>query len=224
MKFITKQDENDLLPNYIDIQLAEVKELAINGQLTDEYFQLQSVYYHLLELYISSKFDVDGLEQKLIIENIRQVEDNEKDIYQYLSNHNYFYIRNTLYVEKLPKEIINVLINTIPNELTSELSEMINLTYKEVITTSDFKMERFDTSYGPLSNSYSAANDDLVIGFRTAEEDESLYENEDEWFKDYMRRRAIITDLLHNLPKEISSKLNVNCKIIEYFEESVKKK
>lgn len=224
MKFITKQDERDLFPGSIDISLAEAKGLAINGVLTEQYFQLQSIYYHLLKLYIGSKVDLVSWEKNLMKENIKPVAEGDKDIYQYLSDYQYFYIRNTLFVEKLPKEIIIKLININSEELTVELSELINITFKDVIASTDWKLDDFNLHYGPLSSEYMAGNKDLIIGFRCAEEDDSLYESEDKWFEDLNRRRYIIDQLCEQLSEVLTLNLNVNCRILEYFEESVKKK
>lgn len=224
MKFITKQDESDLIPGSIDISLAEAKGLAINGVLTEQYFELQSIYYHLLELYIGSKIDLVSCENNLMKENIKPVAENDKDIYQYLSDYQYFYIRNTLFVEKLSNEIIAKLININFEKLTEESLELIKETFKDVITATDFNLDEFNLHYGPLSSDYMAGNKDLIIGFRCAEEDDSSYENEDKWFEDLNRRRYIIDQLCEQLTKVLTSNLNVNCRIIEYFEESVKKK
>lgn len=224
MKYITKKDEQDLIPNAIDIKLAESKGLAKSGQLSEEYFALQSIYYNLLEQYIDTLVDFNSIEDTLSKHNTRKVNEEEKDIYQYLSNHNFFYIRNTLYVEKLPKEIILRLLSTMPEKLDSELLNIVSQTYKEVIRTDDLNIDDFEISYGPLSPSYNASNKSLVIGYRNAEEDENLYSDEEAWFEDFTKRRAFITEILKNTESYLKSKIDVSCSVIEYFEESVKKK
>lgn len=52
----------------------------------------------------------------------------------------------------------------------------------------------------------------------------AIINTEDEWFEVLNRRRYIIDQLCEQLSKVLTSNLNVNCRIIEYFEESVKKK
>ncbi len=224
MKYITKEDVNDFIPSRINISLAESKGLALNGELRDEYFLLQSIYVNLLEIYLSSLFNIESIEQKLSSANFRSVEDEEKDIYQYLSNNKYFYIRNTMYVEKLSNEDIKLLLSKKDEVSDPNLISIICKTYKDVITTDDFKMQEFNISYGPQTGSYFKPNNSLVIGFRLAEEDESLYSSSDEWFKDYCARRQYISNLLPKLEEEFNSKINCECSILEYNEESVKKK
>lgn len=224
MKYITKQDEEDLMPNSIDIKLAESKGLAASGQLSEDYFTLQSIYYSLLEQYIDTLINIKAAENLLEQNNIRKVPEEEKDIYQYLSNHNYFYIRNTLYVEKLPKDIIVKLLSQVPEKASEELLAIVKQTYKEVIRTDDMNIQHFDINYGPATPSYSASNEALVIGYRNAEEDEDLYENEDKWFEDFTKRRKFITETLESIQQYLNNNIDINCSVIEYFEESVKKK
>ena len=52
----------------------------------------------------------------------------------------------------------------------------------------------------------------------------AIINTENEWFEVLNRRRYIIDQLCEQLSKVLTSNLNVNCRIIEYFEESVKKK
>ncbi len=224
MKYIKKEEQQDLIPNKFDIQLAESKGLASNGKLSEDYFALQSIYYNLLEQYIDTLIDINQVENSLEQNNIRKVPEEEKDIYQYLSHHNYFYLRNTLYVEKLPKDVIVKLLTTLPKELNEELLDIVKRTYKEVIRTDDMNIQDFDINYGPLSPSYAASNEALVIGYRNAEEDETLYNDEDAWFEDYTKRRQIVTETLKNVEVQLASQTNSKCSVIEYFEESVKKK
>lgn len=224
MKYITKQDEQDLIPNSIDIKLAESKGLATNGQLTEEYFTLQSIYYNILEQYIDTLINFEEIEKSLEQNNIRKVSESEKDIYQYLSNHNYFYIRNTLYVEKLPKDIILKLLSSSFKNNAYEVLNIVKQTYKEVIRTDNFNIQSFDIHYGPLSSTYAASNEALVIGYRNAEEDESAYEDEDAWFEDFTKRRKVVTETLNSVQNYLVKQLGSTCSVIEYFEESVKKK
>lgn len=224
MKYITKDNKDDLKISSINIDLANSKGLADNNGLTDKYFYIQSLYYYYLELYLNKKLNIEDLESKFT-SNYRYVKDEDKDIFQYLSSNKYIYIRNTLYIEKLPINIINYLLNN--NDvgiLTQEIENIIESTYKEVITTNVFNhIESFETNFGPLDPMYSAENDALVLGIRFAEEDESLYESEDKWFEDYCNRRECIENLKEQINNHYSKVLNCNVKVIEYFEDSVNK-
>ena len=222
MKCITKEDLGDLIPGEIDIALAKEKGLASDSGLDDTYFELYSIYYNYLEKYLSKLINFDTyinyLEERN--PNFKEVPEEEMDIYQYLSNTKYFYIRNTLYVEKLSKEDISYLLNN-PNEYNDQVKELIKRTFREVITTSLIETPTANIFYGPLSPTYEGLNDDLVIGLRFAEEDSDLYETEDLWFDDYGKRRAIIKEMKEKMPVVING---TDIKYIEYFEESVKKK
>ncbi len=223
MKYISSQDIQDLIPNQIDMGLAEAKGLAKNQTLTEEYFLAQSLYYHFLEMYLEKKLGLFEQEKKFP-STCRPVEESEKDIYQSLSNHRYFYIRNTLYVENLLKSEIGILFNHAKDEeLTEEVENLIQSTLTKVITTQK-NQEHFITNYGPASEPYFAPNDILVLGLRFAEEDDSLYRSEEEWMKDYMNRRAVITNMVESLPQYFSNQLGQDVQVIEYFSESVKKK
>lgn len=224
MKYITKENEKDLKMSMIDINLAETKGLANNNSLNDNYFLIQSMYYHYLELYLDKKLGIKDLETNFT-SNYHSVKEEDKDIFQYLSSNKYIYIRNTLYVEKLPQDIINhfLTINNV-GELTLEIENMIEKTYKDVITTSLFdRTESFETNFGPLNPLYSAINDALVLGIRFAEEDDSYYESEDAWFDDYCTRRQCIEKLKEEMNNRYSEVLGCPVKVIEYFEESINK-
>ena len=224
MKYIKKDNENDLKISMIDISLANSKGLADNNGLTDKYFYIQSLYYYYLELYLNKKLNIKELESKFT-SNYRYVKDEDKDIFQYLSSNKYIYIRNTLYIEKLPINIINYLLNH--NDvgiLTQDIENIIESTYKEVITTNVFNhMESFETNFGPLDPMYSAKNNALVLGIRFAEEDESLYDSEDKWFEDYCNRRDFIESIKNKYSVQYSEILKCNVKIIEYFNDDIDK-
>ena len=216
MKYISSQDIPDLIPNQIDMELAEAKGLAKNQTLTEEYFLAQSLYYHFLEMYLEKKLNLSEQEKKFP-STCRPVEESEKDI-------TYDVIDRTFYVENLLKSEISILFNHAKDEeLTEEVESLIQSTLTKVITTQK-NQEHFITNYGPASEPYFAPNDILVLGLRFAEEDDSLYVSEEEWMKDYMNRRAVITSMVESLPQYFSSQLGQDVQVIEYFEESVKKK
>lgn len=221
MKYISKEDLEYLIPNNIDLELAYYKGLAKDNELNDEYLELYSIYYNYLELYLNNILNIKEKEQYLdnLNKKFNQVDDSEKDIYQYLSNNKYFYLRNTLYVEKLSKEDINYLLQN-PNNYNEKIEKIIDNTFAEIITTSLFETPECNLFYGPQTSNYSALNNNLVIGIRFGEENSDLYDNDDVWFQDYSFRRMVINNLLNNMPKRVKF---TEIKYIEYFEESVKK-
>ena len=227
MKYIREQDSQDMIPRAIDLTLAEAKGLANRQNLTEEYFNVQSLYYHFFDLYLEEKLRLSDYEKQLktICPNMDSVSDEEKDIYQYLSNHKYFYIRNTLHVENLLIREMRTLFNHEKDEfLSDEVRDMIENTYRKVIVTNSPKQSHFMTNYGPATPDYYAFNDSLVLGIRFAEEDERKYPSEDAWFQDYCLRRQNITNFKEEITKRFSDVLGLDVRVIEYFQDSVKKK
>lgn len=224
MKYISENDFDDFFPNNIDYDLAEAKSLAINGKLNSEYFLLQSKYYKLFEEFLEKKLNLSKIEELLDSKNknLKPVSEEEMDIYQYLSNHKYFYIRNTLFVENLTKENIQAIMQS--EIMNTEIENIISSTYKVVIKVSSFENKNFETNYGPISSNFIASNDSLIFGIRFKEEDESDYTSEDEWFRDYCERRKIVEEFKKAAKQLFCNKLNDNVEVFEYFEEDVKKK
>ena len=87
MKYISKEDLEYLIPNNIDLELAYYKGLAKDNELNDEYLELYSIYYNYLELYLNNILNIKEKEQYLdnLNKKFNQVDDSEKDIYQYFA-------------------------------------------------------------------------------------------------------------------------------------------
>lgn len=225
MKYITKQDEKDLIPYNIDIALAETKGLASNGSLKEEYFLVQSKYYYYLGLYLNKALPIDTAERELEKVGQKKLEEKDMDIYQYLSSNPFFYIRNTLYIERLSKECLQYfLLHNDEEVLDPQMEQIISSTYKEIIAYRNFDNETFEISYGPISPSYNALNTSLVLGIRFREENSDDYPTEDEWFEDYCNRREVVENIKEEFENNASQVLNCDVKVIEYFQESIKKK
>lgn len=226
MKIITSTDAKDFYPNSIDIALATAKGLANDGTLTD-YYYVQSLYYYYLEYYLTNILEIRKAEQEITdySAHFEKVPTEEEDLYQSLSSNKYFYIRNTLYVENLNKEDILTILNSNPTVVTNEIIELIKRTMKSVITQRHFEAEDgFYMNYGPLEPDYTHPNNSLIMGIRFAEEDDSLYESEDAWFDDYTNRRAYIENKKKELAEQWSKTLGIDTRVVEYFEQSIKKK
>lgn len=226
MKIITSKDAKDFYPNSIDIALATAKGLANDGVLKD-YYYVQSLYYYYLEYYLNAVLGIRKVEQEITdySEHFVKVPEEEEDLYKSLSSNKYFYIRNTLYVENLSRKDIITILNSNPTEVTDEILNLIKRTIKSVITQGLFEAEDgFYMNYGPLEPDYTHPNNSLIMGIRFAEEDDTSYESEDAWFDDYTKRRAYIENKKKELSEQWSKILGIDTRVVEYFEQSIKKK
>ncbi|MGN1371402.1 MAG: hypothetical protein ACI4XM_03920 [Candidatus Coprovivens sp.] len=225
MKTIKVDETEEFFPNIIDYEEAKQKGLADESTINEKYLQIQSLYYYYLNNYLSRVLHLEEFEQYLLNMNRNHplVSEEEKDIYQKLSSNNFFYVRNTLYIEQLTLEEINNLLSAHEKQDIKTINQIIETTYKKVLTIPNQK-EIYETNYGPLSSIYFAPIDSLIIGLRFGIENESKYPNSDEWFKDYCKRREIIEGMKSRLLKEWNNNLDIDCRLIEYDENSIKKK
>ena len=210
-----KINQEELLEFTPDVELASTKGLASDGVLNDEYFSLQAMYASLLNAYLNLKLGISNIEQKLDSIGCRPTED--KDQYQLLSNIKYFYVRNNLYIEHLTKEQIQQLIDS-NGIFNNETYALIETTFKDIIKTYNFNLDKFTIFYGPSSSNFQRPNDSLVIGYRFAEEDDSLYPSEEVWYDDYIKRYGFVKDSMPQFEKEWSRILNVETSLIQYDE------
>ena len=78
MKYISKQDEEDLQPYYINMKLAYQKGLSDGINVNDKYFELYSIYYNYLEKYLNDIINITDYEKKLDSMGFRGVIDDDK--------------------------------------------------------------------------------------------------------------------------------------------------
>ena len=216
MKYINQEEYGNLIPNRFDIKLASVVGLATNGKLNDNYYQVMSIYYHFLELYLDEKLGISKIEKEIDEAHPDYVPFEYGDAYQALSNNKYFYIRNTLYIENLSREVINYLISHSEKSIDKTIREIIEKTYKVVITSKSDDGKKYYLNYGPSECNCHAPNDSLVLGFRLTDNEEEKYGTGKEWLKYKDSKIKYIRDLLNKTQSGFSSKLGIDVKIIDY--------
>ena len=224
---------NDFQPKNFDIKTLEKKGWYQNGQMTKEFVELYKGYYVFLEKYLDKILDISEMDQ-IIKESkfhLKEVDEQDKDIYQSFSNFSYFYLRNTLYIENLDELELQQLKKKIDSKdemLDYDTEMMIKQSYEKVITTTNVENATF-INYGPHSSyQYYAQNNAIVLGVRydpeyNASENNPDY-NDDAWDENNDRQIYLVKAVIDTMNEESENKLNVPVKVIEYNEDSVKKK
>lgn len=215
---------SDFEPDSFDYLEMEKKGFIDNNDVNEKFSIFYKRYYSYLEKYLDEIIDINKTDNLVETNqnNFQAVNKEDMDIYQDLSSFKYFYIRNTLYIEKLNEEEIKLLEEK--DSYDSEVHDLISNTYKKVITTST-PVINANINYGPKeSNTYYAESNALVIGFRYDPLYSKEAEDDDIWFDKYTEQQFLITRILKDLEQDIREKIDIPIKVIKYNEFSVKKK
>ena len=105
------------------------------------------------------------------------------------------------------------------------MDKFINNTFKKLIfeNVDEKNTPNIDLNFGPSSSySFYASNDSLVIGERFYPYVKDL--STDELREKYMDRQMYIRSYLENVQSNLSNELNMKVSVIEYDENSIKKK
>lgn len=229
LKVTSLEEQKKFVPNQFNLKLLKEKKLCDEDNLlTHRYFVIQSLYSRLLELYLDQKLQISKYDNHLLEHSLQfqEVDDEKKDIYQRNSIFHYFYIRNTLYVEKLNIGDLNYLIHKYNQqnfELDKTSMEMIERTYLNVIKSDIASEEESLISYGPFLNSYFAPTDSLVIGFRynpyTNQND--LEYNDDVWFENNMKQTSFLNSFFLTMEQNVQEKIPTSISIMQYTDDTV---
>lgn len=204
--------------DYSEEEIKELnqKRLFDNGKPNDKYIIIYKKYRTLLEKVLSECLKIKSFDEELEKSNLdfRKVDSDSKDIYQMSSSldSSYLYLRNDLYLNRLPIEVISILEDADIDNPDDNLKNVILDTYKDVIYCG------FDgfKSYGPDSEEYWKDSRSIVLGFRYNEFPEDI---DDEDFDDYNYSQIqFLKDFLDNKSKEYSKKLGVNVEFIWFNE------
>jgi len=221
MYLIKNEDIKLLSPSEFDYKLAEEKGLAQNGVFNNYYLMLMSKYYYYLEKYIDRECKISEIEKVFIdnSEDFNKVLDEDKDVYQSLSNNSFFYIRNTLYVERLKIDEIKAILSSKSLELTPDIETIIKNTFKSIITT-HFKNtnenEKYDIDYGYNNDKESfSPNNSLVLGLRFAPP--KKYDDE------LVERNNFTNNIIKFINPKLSEIMGVDVRVIEYSTSMIKK-
>ena len=218
-KEMTKEDFLTSKPSF-DISKMQEEEIQ-------KYLKLSGLYRALLNKYLKQKC-LENYEN-IIKEsglNFIPVAEQDQDFYQYYNNCGltYYYVRNNIYIERLPKEEIQYLQDKLDKQDISfnpEDTKFIKKTFSKVIKEdlTDIK-EPFEINFGPASTAFFARNDALVIGFRYNQFSDEI--NEEEFGEVYDKQRDFSLMLNQKLEKELKKVLALPVKVIEYDVFSVK--
>ncbi len=217
--------EEMFCPNVFDRELASQKQLANEkGELSPEYFSLSLFYRNFLEIYVGNLLGLQRFDDEITNSNLKfeKVAEEEKDVYQMFSIYNYFYLRNTIYIERLTIQDLNFLIrklNKKDNNLDEETKEFLQRTYPLVVT-SDIKNEETLTNYGPLSSSFFAPSNAIVFGIRCSDD---FLATDDEWLEINFQQQNYLEQMRNKLNQEMKDKLKFPVSFLIYDDESVKK-
>ena len=212
MKKITYEDLNTRIPNVI---------YADNGNYLDLYL----TYQILLTDYLAHTLGLKEFENQLKNSNLKykKVDEENMDIYQYLSNLDYFYVRNNLYLEHLSEEEKRFLQSKINNDNLDEQSTIFIQNTMSKVLDENYGKDPKPVVFGPLDSNYMALSNELVIGFRYDKYNLQGM-SDDEWNDNFEKQEDDLEIKLDDLRKNISQFSIMPVKIIEYNDYNIKKK
>ena len=190
---------------YEQANIEELKKIDLveNDVVLPIYIDIYRLYSFLFMEYLDRKIQLRKRESEIknSLFHLQPLNEEEKDFYQLLSPLEFFYIRNHLNIEKIPKKSLQVLIDRCKeknNELDSIVEGIIQETYLDVITNDQFA-KKSSINYAlngtiPLM----ASNDSIVLGLRRDPEYEKGVGHNPEWVE-----LSIKKDLLLEALKQI---------------------
>ena len=196
-------EDKDLLNNEEELKKLTSEEIK-------KYMLIYNLYRNLFTEYVIKmtnlkKFDETINKSKM---NFKPIELSEMDMYQYFSSNDlkYFYIRNDIYINKLNKEEMVFLQGRIDSNnynLDEETTKIIENSYKRVICSEEKEPNiESDVFYGPLNSSFSAPDDNIIIGVRY-DESEIDELDEKEWENLYFKQNEFLYDIMKKIQNEL---------------------
>ena len=216
--------ESLFTPNMFHKEIAMEKGLCNDdGTFKQEYFLLQQAYQYFLELYLDKVLEIKKYDELFFRSPLEftPVEKSARDIYQLNSIFRYYYVRNTLYVEKLVKKDIDFVLSEYKsknNILSDSMQLLIKRTFGTVISSDCFYLDTH-TNYGPVSSEFMAPADGLVLGFRY---DLFADGDKEDWIDKNFERTQFLNKVLEKQKKDYQNKLFLPISIIVYDDQSVK--
>ena len=204
--------------------------LMNENHLTEMFSKIYEFYSQSLMFYLDKELELSKREEEIenCILSIKPVKDAEKDAYQSLSFLKFFYLRNNLKIERIPKELLTILEDRVRNKQTifdSTIEDIIKQTVIEVIKNTNYP-DGTNINYGPSSSmDYFAPNNAIVLGLRMNPEYEKDTKENPDWFKNYLQKEALLKILREKVMDDAREKLpkDIPLFVIEYHEGSVTK-
>lgn len=220
MKLINEEEYNSLqetdeIEKFTDLQ-------------KNNYLYIYSLYSSWFTNYLIKKINLKNYDD--MVRNDKHhflpVPCQNQDVYQLLMSDllNYFYVRNTIHLIRLSKDEINFMLSKINNNdivFDNEKFNFIEKTFQKVIVDYKTKEEKgIQVNYGPSSENFFAPNDSLVLGFRYDEFNLNGM-SEDDWLMNRLEQYQFLENIFSKMEKDISSKLKMSSKIIQYDDYSI---
>ena len=204
-------------------------------KLTDEekkeYLLLYSLYSNYLYNYLIQLLNLKEYDNLLknSDKNFVVIDDDNKDLYQFLSNGflNYIYIRNNIYLERLNEEEYKFLKNRlIANNLGYDnlAKKFIDNTYKKVILENVSDKNHVKINYGPDNYQFYQMDNALILGIRYDNYYRENNINDQEWEKESNDRELIVDIMIEMLSKTLKKNIEISSFVIKYNDFSVKPK
>lgn len=202
---------------YMNKTLAKEKGLIADDS-TKKYDELENYYKYLFENYLLTKvnlyFFVDKINKSELGFECPSV---EKAISNELPENfafNYIFNLNNFFIEKLSKEQLDLLSKSYENKLltSSELTKLIEETYKDVIKDDTKGMENAKIIYGQSTPSNAARNGAIVlkIYYKLVER----YEEKDAFIERFKSATNFIKNISEDIHELVERDLKTNCDVL----------
>ena len=201
--------------NNMNIEEARNKGL-IAGNDMSVYKKVQKEYKYIFEYYLSSIIDFNKYEKEIDNSNLYiGIGKNLKFkmLNEYM-NLDYFFFISNLFVEKLCKNDIELLLAKFnKNNISDELVEMVKRTYKDVIKNNFFKGEYTDkvykVCYGPIVPINFVDNDALVFKLYYGKNLINLEKSE--FIALHQKQLVFLNEITKRIIDEIKERIGVKC-------------
>ena len=200
----------------INRELAVSKNLIIDGN-EEKYNLLVRNYKYLLEYFINSKIDLLKYDNMIKNSDLSIGTNSKyKNINEYL-NLDYIFLINNLFVEKLSNEDINEILNKFNKDnISNELINTIDKTYKDVILDNyredGYTDKIYKVCYGSIVPRNMVNNNSLV--FKLVYGKNLIDVEGDKFIGLHKKQLMFLEDVINKLKEEVSNKLNIDCEVL----------
>ena len=200
----------------VNLNVAKEKGLITDNNLL--YEKVVYEYKYLFEYFLSSIVDFKKYEDNINNANINIIKSNECQGSNEFLNLDYLRLVNNLYIEKLEKKDIDLILkNFDKNSITNDFLDIVKRTYREVIKDNYFKGEytnqAYKVCYGNIIPSNFVDNDSLVFIFYYSSNPINC-SNKNDFIKLKKEQINYIKSEMDLLKKEIIDKLNIKVEIL----------
>ena len=140
-------------------------------------------------------------------------------------NLKYFYLRNNIYVEKLPKEYIDKIFKLTNNDLISPSNDIIKIvesTFKDAIDVNVEKDVTCMSCYGPDNERFWFPSNELISGFRHDDFGDNGLGKEEEWAENNNKQIMFINAISDGLKKLATDTLKMPVNVVWYNRYTIK--